>query len=171
MIFKTNTSKAYQIINFFKNKNHNSLIICNDSYDSNLVFHELMCYESNYSIHLLPDNEILPFDNFSPNESITKQRLNFLANGLTKKNNIVVTSIANLFQLIQPVYFYKNFLPIASGRKYDFQELIKNLMTLEIGICVPSLESMNSFLIDIFFVVCFLEFLKIVEKSPPKISS
>ena len=109
MIFKTNTSKAYQIINFFKNKNHNSLIICNDSYDSNLVFHELMCYESNYSIHLLPDNEILPFDNFSPNESITKQRLNFLANGLTKKNNIVVTSIANLFQLIQPVYFYKNF--------------------------------------------------------------
>ena len=63
-----------------------------------------MCYESNYSIHLLPDNEILPFDNFSPNESITKHRLNFLANGLTKKNNIVVTSIANLFQLIQPVY-------------------------------------------------------------------
>ena len=140
MIFKTNTSKAYQIINFFKNKNHNSLIICNDSYDSNLVFHELMCYESNYSIHLLPDNEILPFDNFSPNESITKQRLNFLANGLTKKNNIVVTSIANLFQLIQPVYFYKSFLPIASGRKYDFQELIKNLNDLNVPLDSKSIE-------------------------------
>ena len=154
MIFKTNTSKAYQIINFFKNKNHNSLIICNDSYDSNLVFHELMCYESNYSIHLLPDNEILPFDNFSPNESITKQRLNFLANGLTKKNNIVVTSIANLFQLIQPVYFYKNFLPIASGRKYDFQELIKNLNDLGYQ-RVENVESINEFsvrggIIDVF---------------------
>ena len=154
MIFKTNTSKAYQIINFFKNKNHNSLIICNDSYDSNLVFHELMCYESNYSIHLLPDNEILPFDNFSPNESIIKQRLNFLANGLTKKNNIVVTSIANLFQLIQPVYFYKNFLPIASGRKYDFQELIKNLNDLGYQ-RVENVESINEFsvrggIIDVF---------------------
>ena len=154
MIFKTNTSKAYQIINFFKNKNHNSLIICNDSYDSNLVFHELMCYESNYSIHLLPDNEILPFDNFSPNESITKQRLNFLANGLTKKNNIVVTSIANLFQLIQPVYFYKSFLPIASGRKYDFQELIKNLNDLGYQ-RVENVESINEFsvrggIIDVF---------------------
>ena len=154
MIFKTNTSKAYQIINFFKNKNHNSLIICNDSYDSNLVFHELMCYESNYSIHLLPDNEILPFDNFSPNESITKQRLNFLANGLTKKNNIVVTSIANLFQLIQPVYFYKNFLPIASGRKYDFQELIKNLNDLGYQ-RVENVDSINEFsvrggIIDVF---------------------
>jgi len=154
MIFKTNTSKAYQIINFFKNKNHNSLIICNDSYDSNLVFHELMCYESNYSIHLLPDNEILPFDNFSPNESITKQRLNFLANGLTKKNNIVVTSIANLFQLIQPAYFYKSFLPIASGRKYDFQELIKNLNDLGYQ-RVENVESINEFsvrggIIDVF---------------------
>ena len=113
-----------------------------------------MCYESNYSIHLLPDNEILPFDNFSPNESITKQRLNFLANGLTKKNNIVVTSIANLFQLIQPVYFYKNFLPIASGRKYDFQELIKNLNDLGYQ-RVENVESINEFsvrggIIDVF---------------------
>ena len=154
MIFKTNISKAYQIINFFKNKNHNSLIICKDSYDSNLVFQELLCYESNYRIHLLPDNEILPFDNFSPNETITKQRLNFLANGLTKKNNIVVTSIANLFQLIQPIYFYKSFLPIASGMKYDFQELIKNLNDLGYQ-RVENVMSINEFsvrggIIDVF---------------------
>ena len=154
MIFKTNTSKAYQIINFFKNKNHNCLIICNDSYDSNLVFHELLSYESNHLIHLLPDNEILPFDNFSPNESITKQRLNFLANGLTKKNNIVVTSIANLFQLIQPSYFYKSFLPLAIGTKYNFQELINNLNDLGYQ-RVENVVSINEFsvrggIIDVF---------------------
>ena len=44
-------------------------------------------------------------------------------------------------------------------------------MTLGTAIAVPSLESMNSLVIDIFFVLYFLDCLKKFEKSPPRISA
>ena len=47
----------------------------------------------------------------------------------------------------------------------------KSFMALGTGIAVPRLESMNSLVIDIFFVLYFLDCLKKFEKSPPRISA
>lgn len=79
-------------------------------------------------IILLQDWETLPYDNFSPHEDITSDRLKAFSRLPSLTTGIVIVSITTLMHRLPPRHFVETgVLSLASGEELDIQRFTRNL--------------------------------------------
>ncbi len=130
MLDKQNYSKAIQIAEIVNKKKNNYLIISDNANDAMLLENELTLITNKYDINIFPDREILPYDKFSTNISLIKKR-NFLLNRAYAKNNhLVIVSVQNIFEFIQPKQFFLSNQIYTNKTEVKFHDFILVLQTL-----------------------------------------
>ena len=86
--------------------------------------------DNQLSIHLFPDWETLPYDNFSPHQDIISQRLTTLYQLSRMQNGIVIVPVNTLLHRLAPKQFIEhNSLLINRGDKKDIHQLRQELQS------------------------------------------
>lgn len=82
-----------------------SVVVCESMQKANQLERELNFFAPNLQILQLPDWETLPYDNMSPHQDITSERLSTLSQLSTASSGILVVSASTLMQKIAPRSF------------------------------------------------------------------
>jgi transcription-repair coupling factor (superfamily II helicase) len=81
---------------------HLCLIIAEDLHQADIIKSELQLFNPDANVMLLPDWEVLPYDQFSPHDDIVSERIRILNNITTAKQGYLIASISTLLQRIAP---------------------------------------------------------------------
>ncbi len=106
------------------------LVITPDATHANHVIEELKFFNTGhtFTISHLTDWETLPYDVFSPHDTITSTRLETLYNIQQKKNGVLVLSINTLMGYLPPVnYLQKYSFIINNGDVFDIDNTRRQL--------------------------------------------
>ena len=107
------------------------LLLTNDSLSVERLISELHFYlqaeeqPSDIPVLYFPEWETLPYDNFSPYQDITSQRLEVLSSLPSLKQGILVASVTALMNRLMPKeYLLDSILSLKVGNEIDMRELV-----------------------------------------------
>lgn len=99
-----------------------SLVVCESMQTANQLERELNFFAPTLKILQLPDWETLPYDNMSPHQDITSERLSTLSQLSSASSGVLVVSATTLMQKLAPRSFVSaNSLIIKCGTNFDIK--------------------------------------------------
>ena len=116
---------------------------------------EILWFNQNLKINLLPDWETLPYDHFSPHPDLISERLLTLYQVTQKSFDVVIIPVTTALHLLPPKSYIQQFsFHFAKGQKVDI-EAFKNQLTLNgymnvVRVMAPGEFSVRGSLIDLF---------------------
>ena len=125
-----NTSaNAYALTQWAEQYTHPTLIIAPDVRTLLQIKRALRFFNTQQlPIHVLPDWEILPFDNFSPHKDIVSERLKTLSQMPSMTNGFILTTAATaLHRIVPKAFVLAQRFSIKTGQTLDIEAFIQQL--------------------------------------------
>ena len=85
-----------------RNKFSVMLVICENTSDAQRISREITLFDATLKVRLLPDWEILPYDNFSPHQDLISERLATLHELMKGGCDIVIAPVSTVIQRLAP---------------------------------------------------------------------
>ena len=105
-----------------------TVVITNDTASAIQLEQELQFYAGELPVVHFPDWETLPYDNFSPHEDITSERLSTLHTLSRLKQGVLVVPIATIMHRLPPSqYLTANSLQFSIGESFDIEVMRRQL--------------------------------------------
>lgn len=131
------------------------VVICADSQDGQRLKEEMLWFASELSVHVLPDWETLPYDNFSPHQDLISERLATLHAISQQSVDVLLVPAATALQRLSPASYlaaYTFFLK--QGERLKEQKLRDQLVLAGYEhvsqVVRPGEYSIRGSLIDLF---------------------
>ena len=131
------------------------VVICADSQDGQRLKEEVLWFASELSVHVLPDWETLPYDNFSPHQDLISERLATLHAISQQSVDVLLVPAATALQRLSPASYlaaYTFFLK--QGERLKEQKLRDQLVLAGYEhvsqVVRPGEYSIRGSLIDLF---------------------
>jgi len=100
------------------------VIIAANAFDAQRLLEEIPYFAPNLSIHLLPDWETLPYDQFSPHPDLISDRLTTLYHIAQNACDVIIVPLATaLIRLSPKAYLSANTFMLKKGQKLDLEAL------------------------------------------------
>lgn len=109
-----------------KNKKDNRplVIITANAFDAQRLLEEIPYFNPSLSVHLLPDWETLPYDQFSPHPDLISDRLTTLYHIAQNACDVIIVPLATaLIRLSPKAYLSANTFMLKKGQKLDLEAL------------------------------------------------
>ena len=103
----TDSSKAWMVYGITQNTDKSSIVICNNVFQANKIIQDLKFLASDIEIIYLPARQLQYYDIDAESKDIANQRMYAIERILSKKRNIVVTTIDSLLVKMFPNARYK----------------------------------------------------------------
>ncbi len=131
------------------------LIICSNPLEAQRLAAEIPIFNSELKVKLLPDWEILPYDNFSPHQDLISERLAALYELMNGACDIVIAPVSSAIQRLSPPEFLAaHTFTFKQGDKLDETALRFQLQQANYdpvtAVVRPGEYSLRGGLIDIF---------------------
>ncbi|WP_417070149.1 transcription-repair coupling factor [Niveibacterium terrae] len=105
------------------------LAVCASPLDAQRLREEIAWLAPGLRVHLLPDWETLPYDNFSPHQDLISERLATLYAILRGEADIAIVPAATaLYRLCPPAYLAAHTFFIKQGEKLDIEQLRQQMV-------------------------------------------
>ncbi len=111
--------------------------------EARMLCSELALYLDQDLINYFPESEILPYDHFSPPESIIKSRFKIL-NSNKKDIQVIVSSVKNLFERYQPKSYFDSLATYKVKDEISINE-IKSILLENHFIYTERVDKINQF--------------------------
>lgn len=109
-----------QSVQDHRNKFSVLLVICNNPIEAQRISQEINLFDQSLKVRLLPDWEILPYDNFSPHQDLVSERLATLHELMTGSCDVVIAPVSTVIQkLAPPEYLAAHTFFFKQGEKLD----------------------------------------------------
>jgi transcription-repair coupling factor (superfamily II helicase) len=130
LIYKLNRSaKSLLLARAFAESGKNIVFITSDDKLAEDYLDDLDLLVGNKNSFLLPDYEVLPYEQRSPHYTIRAQRISALARAISGKPAIYSLSLRSfLRKIVSPNLFRKNIIHLQKNREYNPQILVSNLV-------------------------------------------
>jgi transcription-repair coupling factor (superfamily II helicase) len=100
------------------------VIISANAFDAQRLLEEIPYFAPSLSVHLLPDWETLPYDQFSPHPDLISERLTTLYHIAQNACDVVIVPLATaLIRLSPKAYLNANTFMLKKGQKLDLEAL------------------------------------------------
>ncbi|MDP3743621.1 MAG: transcription-repair coupling factor [Methylotenera sp.] len=100
------------------------VIITANAFDAQRLLEEIPYFAPSLSVHLLPDWETLPYDQFSPHPDLISERLTTLYHIAQSACDVIIVPLATaLIRLSPKVYLNANTFMLKKGQKLDLEAL------------------------------------------------
>ncbi len=100
------------------------VIITANAFDAQRLLEEIPYFAPNLSVHLLPDWETLPYDQFSPHPDLISERLTTLYLIAQNACDVIIVPLATaLIRLSPKAYLSANTFMLKKGQKLDIEAL------------------------------------------------
>ncbi len=100
------------------------VIITANAFDAQRLLEEIPYFAPSLSVHLLPDWETLPYDQFSPHPDLISERLTTLYHIAQNACDVVIVPLATaLIRLSPKAYLSANTFMLKKGQKLDLEAL------------------------------------------------
>jgi len=152
-------SDSYSLARYIQDeviKNKKYLAIFTETaFEARRLMDEILWFNQNLKINLLPDWETLPYDHFSPHPDLISERLLTLYQVTQKSFDVVIIPVTTALHLLPPKSYIQQFsFHFAKGQKVDI-EAFKNQLTLNgymnvVRVNAPGEFSVRGSLIDLF---------------------
>ena len=152
-------SDSYSLARYIQDeviKNKKYLAIFTETaFEARRLMEEILWFNQNLKINLLPDWETLPYDHFSPHPDLISERLLTLYQVTQKSFDVVIIPVTTALHLLPPKsYIQQSSFHFAKGQKVDI-EAFKNQLTLNgymnvVRVMAPGEFSVRGSLIDLF---------------------
>ncbi|MFZ9341243.1 MAG: transcription-repair coupling factor [Candidatus Methylopumilus sp.] len=152
-------SDSYSLARYIQDeviKNKKYLAIFTETaFEARRLMEEILWFNQNLKINLLPDWETLPYDHFSPHPDLISERLLTLYQVTQKSFDVVIIPVTTALHLLPPKSYIQQFsFHFAKGQKVDI-EAFKNQLTLNgymnvVRVMAPGEFSVRGSLIDLF---------------------
>ena len=107
-----------------KNRQQPLVVITANAFDAQRLLEELPYFAPALSIHLLPDWETLPYDQFSPHPDLISERLTTLYHIAQNACDVIIVPLATaLIRLSPKAYLSANTFMLEKGQKLDLEAL------------------------------------------------
>ncbi len=107
-----------------KNINQPLVIITANAFDAQRLLEEIPYFAPELSVHLLPDWETLPYDQFSPHPDLISDRLTTLYLIAQNASNVVIVPLATaLIRMTPKAYLSANTFMLKKGQKLNLEAL------------------------------------------------
>lgn len=100
-------TRALAIANAAQQQQGLTLVICADSASALSLEEEIRFFIKDIPVLYFPDWETLPYDLFSPHQTITSQRIATLSRLQDLKQGVVILPVSTLLQRLPPASFYQ----------------------------------------------------------------
>ena len=158
-IINIDGSDSYSLARYIQDeviKNKKYLAIFTETaFEARRLMEEILWFNQNLKINLLPDWETLPYDHFSPHPDLISERLLTLYQVTQKSFDVVIIPVTTALHLLPPKSYIQQFsFHFAKGQKVDI-EAFKNQLTLNgymnvVRVMAPGEFSVRGSLIDLF---------------------
>ncbi len=102
------------------------VVVCASAFDAQRLLEEIPYFAPELSVHLLPDWETLPYDQFSPHPDLISDRLTTLYHITQNACDVVIVPVSTaLIQLSPKAYLSANTFMLKKGQKLDLEALRK----------------------------------------------
>ncbi|MDP1596742.1 MAG: transcription-repair coupling factor [Methylotenera sp.] len=100
------------------------VIITANAFDAQRLLEEIPYFAPSLSVHLLPDWETLPYDQFSPHPDLISERLTTLYHIAQNACDVIIVPLATaLIRLSPKAYLNANTFMLKKGQKLDLEAL------------------------------------------------
>jgi transcription-repair coupling factor (superfamily II helicase) len=100
------------------------VIISANAFDAQRLLEEIPYFAPSLSVHLLPDWETLPYDQFSPHPDLISERLTTLYHIAQNACDVIIVPLATaLIRLSPKAYLNANTFMLKKGQKLDLEAL------------------------------------------------
>ena len=131
------------------------LVVCNSPIEAQRIAQEINLFDETLKVRLLPDWEILPYDNFSPHQDLISERLATLHELMNSTCDIVIAPVSTVIQKLAPpeylaahTFFFKHGEKLdEAGLKIQLQQAGYDPVT---AVARPGEYSIRGGLIDLF---------------------
>ena len=131
------------------------LVVCNSPIEAQRIAQEINLFDASLKVRLLPDWEILPYDNFSPHQDLISERLATLHELMNSSCDIVIAPVSTVIQKLAPpeylaahTFFFKHGEKLdEAGLKIQLQQAGYDPVT---AVARPGEYSIRGGLIDLF---------------------
>ncbi len=107
-----------------KNNQQPLVIISANAFDAQRLLEEIPYFAPNLSVHLLPDWETLPYDQFSPHPDLISERLTTLYHIAQNACDVIIVPLSTaLIRLSPKAYLSANTFMLKKGQKLDIEAL------------------------------------------------
>lgn len=109
-----------------KEKKHNGplVVITANAFDAQRLLEEIPYFAPNLSVHLLPDWETLPYDQFSPHPDLISDRLTTLYHITQNACDVIIVPLSTaLIRLSPKAYLSANTFILKKGQKLNLEAL------------------------------------------------
>ena len=115
-----------QLLDTFKK---NILFITNDNSIARNRYDDLEILIGQNKIHILPEYELLPYEEFSPQKSCQIERSNTLCKAISNEKSIFIVSIKEFLRNINnPDNYKSNIITLSKNKEYDLKKLVSDLI-------------------------------------------
>jgi transcription-repair coupling factor (superfamily II helicase) len=152
-------SDSYSLARYIQDdviKNKKYLAIFTETaFEARRLMEEMLWFNQNLKVHLLPDWETLPYDHFSPHPDLISERLLTLYQVTQKSFDVVIIPVTTALYLLPPKSYIQLYsFYFTKGQKVDI-EAFKNQLTLNgymnvFRVMAPGEFSVRGSLIDLF---------------------
>src|SRR3954468_21420960 len=131
------------------------LVVTENAWDAQRLIDEIPWFDRNLKVHLFPDWETLPYDQFSPHSDLVSERLATLYQMMHNQFDVAVVSVTTALYRLPPVeYLAGRTFFFKQGEKLDPAELRRQLTvagyTHVTQVVAPGEYSFRGGLIDLF---------------------
>ncbi len=120
--------QCYTIAQALRKTKSKTLYIARDILSAEFFSEEMRFFAPDLSCHLLPEFDVLPYDNYSPKNDIISSRIAALLALYESRSDVVITTAAALLQPYAPVSFMQGrcFI-LCEGEKININSFISKL--------------------------------------------
>lgn len=107
-------------------QNYPLVVLCASAFDAQRLLEEIPYFATELSVHLLPDWETLPYDQFSPHPDLISDRLTTLYHITQNICDVIIVPVSTaLIRLSPKAYLSANTFMLKKGQKLDLEALRK----------------------------------------------
>ncbi|MEK9939464.1 MAG: CarD family transcriptional regulator, partial [Methylotenera sp.] len=105
---------------------HPLVVLCASAFDAQRLLEEIPYFTPELNVHLLPDWETLPYDQFSPHPDLISDRLTTLYHITQNLCDVIIVPLSTaLIRLSPKAYLSANTFMLKKGQKLDLEALRK----------------------------------------------
>jgi len=105
---------------------HPLVVLCASAFDAQRLLEEIPYFAPELNVHLLPDWETLPYDQFSPHPDLISDRLTTLYHITQNICDVIIVPLSTaLIRLSPKAYLSANTFMLKKGQKLDLEALRK----------------------------------------------
>jgi transcription-repair coupling factor (superfamily II helicase) len=151
----TSSAKPLLLAHLFESTGRNVLFVTLSGPSAQETAEDLDILIGKDSVYLLPDYELLPYEEFSPHPDCTVQRSRTLGAAISSKKGIYLLSLQEALRSINhPDNMRKHVLTLHTGEEYELDQLVEELVacgyTHTSMVTIPGELSKRGGILDVF---------------------